>query len=322
LGTVRVNAPDLHTPNHVSVVASSLPLAGWTRCAYGTCTLASSPRCCYTPPSRNRSHVTDRNSSNDSRRTLLVGLAHPDDELGMAGTILAQVARGDRVVIVWLTRGEQTEAFGPLTMEEVGRRREEQGHLAGRILGAETRFLDFRDTAVRDDRESVVEVARVICEYQPDGLLTWGDAWIRGMRHPDHQACGRIFRDAITLARIAKVVSPLPPHRKPMPVFTLRDEHSQLPAVGVDVTPYRERIAEVAALYLQGVGFGDPVWLEGRLRQTGSRWGYRYAEEFDAWESRPGGYSHLLPAPPLEGVPHPDRTGDRAGSETGLPLRP
>jgi N-acetylglucosamine malate deacetylase 1 len=241
------------------------------------------------------------------RRTLLVGLAHPDDEVGMAGTILAQVARGDRVVIVWLTRGEQTEAFGPIPIEEVARRREEQGHRAGEILGAETRFLDLPDMGVVHDRESILQVARLICEYQPDGLLTWGDAWIRGMRHPEHQAAGRIFRDAITFARIAKVVAPAPPHRKPMPVFVLRDEHSQLPVVGIDVTPHREKIAEVAAVYLQGVGFGDPVWLEGRLRQIGERWGFRYAEDFEAWETQPGGYPALLPAPPLTGVPHPDR---------------
>src|SRR5688572_7655874 len=152
-------------------------------------------------------------------------MAHPDDEVGAAGAILAQVARGDRVVIVWLTRGEQTEAFGPIPIEEVARRREEQGHRAGEILGAETRFLDFPDTGVVHDRESVIRVAQLICEYQPDGLLTWGDAWIRGMRHPDHQATGKIFRDAITIARIAKVVAPLTPHRKPMPVFVLRDEH-------------------------------------------------------------------------------------------------
>lgn len=45
-------------------------------------------------------------------RTLLVALAHPDDELGAAGTILAQRALGDRVVILWLTLGEMTEALG------------------------------------------------------------------------------------------------------------------------------------------------------------------------------------------------------------------
>ncbi|MSR35874.1 MAG: hypothetical protein EXR95_04400 [Gemmatimonadetes bacterium] len=55
--------------------------------------------------------------------TLLVVLSHPDDELGCAGAIAAQVARADRVVLLWLTRGEMTEAFGPIPTEEVARRR-------------------------------------------------------------------------------------------------------------------------------------------------------------------------------------------------------
>ncbi len=242
-----------------------------------------------------------------SEQTLLVGLAHPDDELGAAGTILAQRARGDRVVIVWLTRGEQTEAFGPIPPDEVARKREEQGRRAGELLDAETRFLDLPDLGVLPDPASVLRIARLICEIQPDAILTWGDAWVRGMRHPDHQACGKIFRDAITLARIAKAVAPAKPHRAPVPVFTLRDVHSRLPAVAVDVTPYRERIGEVAALYHAGVGFGDPEWLDARLQEVGARWGFRFAEEFDAWETAAGPTTTLLPAPQLEGVVHPDR---------------
>lgn len=242
-----------------------------------------------------------------SRQTLLVGLAHPDDELSAAGTIMAQRQRGDRVIIVWLSRGEQTEAFGPIPVEEVARRREEQGHAVGRILGAETRFLDFPDTAIVCNRENALRIARLICEIKPDGILTWGHTWVRGMRHPDHQACGEIFRHAVTYARIAKLVAPLPPHRKPVPIFTLRDVHSTLPAVGVDVTPYRDTIAEVADLYRQGVGFGDPEWLEHRLTEAGRRWGFRYAEEFDAWETPGTATTSLLPARMLDGVVHPDR---------------
>ncbi len=227
--------------------------------------------------------------------------------MGAAGTILAQRARGDRVVIVWLSRGEQTEAFGPLPIDEVARRREDQGRTAGEILGAETIFLDLPDTAITYDRETVVRVARVICELQPDGLITWGDAWVRGMRHPDHQVCGRLFRDAVTLARLAKVVAPLAPHRRPVPVFTIRDVHSTMPAAAVDVTPFRDRLGELAGLYFTGLGFGDPEWIERRLREVGDRWGFHHAEEFDAWETAPVGAESLLPAHPLAGVAHPDR---------------
>ena len=244
--------------------------------------------------------------------TLLVGLAHPDDEVGVAGTILAQRARGDRVVIVWLTRGEMTEAFGPLTTAEVAEKRTEQGTRAGELLGVETRFLDFPDTALVADRETAVEVARLICDIRPTGLITWGDAWVRGMRHPDHQACGKIFRDAVSLARMAKVVAPLEPHREAVPVYTLRDEHSPLPAIAVDVTPHRQGIAAIADFYLHGVGFGDPTWMEHRLRQAGGRWGSRYAEELDAWE---GGGNRLVPSLLPAELPdhtfHPAREGTK-----------
>ena len=244
-----------------------------------------------------------------AQRTLLVGLAHPDDEVGAAGTILAQKARGDRVVVVWLTRGEMTEAFGPIPTEQVAARREEHGRRAGEILGVETRFLDFRDCAVEATAESARRVARLLAEVRPDGLLTWGDSWGRGMRHPDHQASGKIFRDAVTLARIAKVVAPGPPHRAVVPVFTYRGAHSVIPAVAVDVEPYLDTIHELARFYRESIGFGDRDWVERRLRHAGEPYGLRYAEVFDAWETRPGVVPHLIPAPLADvGEPvHPDR---------------
>jgi LmbE family N-acetylglucosaminyl deacetylase len=242
------------------------------------------------------------------QKTLLVGLAHPDDEVGAAGTILAQRARGDRVVVVWLTRGEMTEALGPIPTAEVAARREEQGRRAGEILGVETRFMDFADCSIDASPESAHRVARLVAEIRPDALLTWGDAWGRGMRHPDHQASGKIFRDAITLARIAKVVGPGQPHRAPVPVFTFRGAHSTLPAVAVDVEPFRDQIHELGRFYRENIGFGNAEWIDRRLRVTGEPYGLGYAEVFDAWETRGGIVPSLLPAEPDDGeVQHPDR---------------
>ncbi|HKP76736.1 MAG TPA: PIG-L deacetylase family protein, partial [Longimicrobiaceae bacterium] len=241
-------------------------------------------------------------------QTLLVGLAHPDDEVGAAGTICAQVARGDRVVVVWLTRGEMTEAFGPVSMDEVSRLREEHGRMAGELLGCETRFLDFRDTGVEATPESARRVARLIAEVKPDGILTWGDAWGRGMRHPDHQATGKIFRDAVTLARLAKVVAPAAPHREPAPVFTYRGAYSHLPAAVVDVEPWVDRIHALAGFYYERIGFGNADWVERRLRAAAEPHGLRYAEVFDAWETPGGHFATLLPAAIGTGdLPHPTR---------------
>lgn len=242
-------------------------------------------------------------------RTLLAGFAHPDDEVGAAGTLRAQVARGDRVVVVWLTKGEMTQAFGPVSEAEVSRIREEHGRIAGEILGCETRFMDFRDTRVEATADAAYQVAKLIAEVKPDGIVTWGDSWGRGMRHPDHQACGKIFRDAVTLARLAKVVAPLPPHRADAPVFTFRGAYSQLPAIVVNVEPHLEKIRELARFYYERIGFGHADWLDARLRATGEPHGLRYAEVFDAWETRGGVVDALLPVAmgaPGE-PPHPSR---------------
>ncbi len=238
-------------------------------------------------------------------------LSHPDDELGAAGAMAAQRARGDRVVLLWLTRGEMTQAFGALPADQVAARREEQGAEAARILDVEHRFLDFEDTRVSAGPDAARAVARVLADVRPDGLLTWGDGWVRGVRHPDHQATGTIARDAVTLARIAKVVEPLEPHRAWCPVFTLRDVHSRLPEVAVDVTAHLDTVRRLASFYHQGIGFGDEDWLRRRLRDAGAPWGVEAAETFDAWESHPGLVPALLPADPGGLNLHPDRDEGR-----------
>jgi LmbE family N-acetylglucosaminyl deacetylase len=245
--------------------------------------------------------------SDPASRTLLAVFAHPDDEVGAAGTLLAQRARGDRVVVVWLTRGEMTGAFGDLERDEVARRRTELGREAAGILGVEYRFMDFPDTRLAATPEGAREVARAMAEIRPDGLLTWGRSWVRGLRHPDHRATGELARDAITLARIARVTEPHPPHREPVPVFTYRGTHSRLPWAAVDVEPHLQTIRRVARHYREALGFGDPGWIERRLRSAGVVAGVEHAEIFDAWESAPGLHSTLLPADPGTTNLHPDR---------------
>lgn len=228
------------------------------------------------------------------KATLLVALSHPDDEVGCAGTIAAHRAAGHRVVLLWVTRGEMTEIYGDLPTERVAERRMEQGREAAGILGAEPRFLDFPDTRVQATPDAAAEVAAVIADVRPDAVVTWGDAWIRGMRHPDHQATGRIVRDAVTLARLSRVVAPLEPHREPTPVFTLRGEHSTLPTAAVDVAPHLDTVLALAAFYRERVGWPEEDFLMDRLRRAGRRHDLDVAELFDAWETPPGVGPRLL----------------------------
>jgi N-acetylglucosamine malate deacetylase 1 len=225
---------------------------------------------------------------------LLVALAHPDDEIGCAGTILVHRALGIRVVLLFLTRGEMTESLGPLNAEEVGAERVKHGEQVGRLLDCEVRFMDFSDTRVEYTSEAAYRVGRVIAEVKPDAVITWGDAWVRGMRHPDHKATGEIVRGAITIARMKRAVAPIEPHRGAASVYTLRDRHSQMPCAAIDVSPQLEKVLEVGRFYKERVGWPEETWLKQRLLSAGWRWGVTVAEELDAWDGAPGLRTSLL----------------------------
>ncbi len=227
-------------------------------------------------------------------KTLLALFSHPDDEIGCAATLAAHSASGHRVVLVFLTHGEMTEALGPLNAEQVAERRREHAGESGKILGSEIRFLNYQDTRVECTPDANYDVARLIAEIQPDALLTWGDAWIRGMRHPDHQATGAIARSAVTLSRIARVVAPLSPHRKQCPVFTIRDRNSMLPTIAIDATAHVDKALALGAFYRERVGWPPEDWHRNRLRAAGEEWGVQAAELFDAYESVGGLYKSLF----------------------------
>jgi len=222
------------------------------------------------------------------KQTLLVALSHPDDEMRCAGTIAAHAARGHRVVLLFLTRGEMTEALGPLAAAEVAAIRSGHAQEVGRLLGAEVRLLDFPDTRIEVSADANYRLAREVAAIKPDAVITWGEAWRRGPRHPDHQATGQLVRNGITLARIARVVAPLPPHRTPAPVFTLREPNSPLPAAAVEVSAYHDLLMQLAAFYRTRIGWPGEAWVEQRIRAGGRAWGVAAAEVFDAWDTEGG----------------------------------
>jgi LmbE family N-acetylglucosaminyl deacetylase len=235
-------------------------------------------------------------------KTLLAIFSHPDDEIGCAATLAAHSASGHRVIVAFLTHGEMTESLGPLPAEKVAQLRREHALEAGRILGCEIRFLNYQDTRVEVTPQANYDVAQLIAELKPDAVLTWGDAWIRGMRHPDHQATGTIVRNAITLSRIARVVAPFEPHRNAAPVFTIRDRNSTLPAIAIDVSNHFRKALELGAFYRERVGWPPEEWHRNRLAIAGQEWGVAAAEVFDAYESEGGLYTTLFDSavlPPL-----------------------
>ncbi len=139
---------------------------------------------------------------NNTARTLLAVLAHPDDEtFGMGGTLALYARRGDNVYLVCATRGE-VGTVDPEHMRDfqsIAELRESELRCAAEHIGIkEVFFLGYRDSGMpgtADNKHpdaqvahSVDEVAGKVVKYirelKPDAVLTFDP--IGGYRHPDH----------------------------------------------------------------------------------------------------------------------------------------
>ena len=96
-----------------------------------------------------------------SRKTVLACFAYPDDEVGALGTLANHSDRGDRVVLAWMTCGENTSMSKAKTPAEVARERRLHGQEVGKIIGCEVAFFDYGDTQVQLTRDAAVQMGRL-----------------------------------------------------------------------------------------------------------------------------------------------------------------
>jgi N-acetyl-1-D-myo-inositol-2-amino-2-deoxy-alpha-D-glucopyranoside deacetylase len=151
---------------------------------------------------------------------LLIVHAHPDDEVFSTGGIIAKYARaGDRVVVVYGTRGEQGEMHDPErnadeASERLGEIREEEVRDALEILGAsDLRFLGYRDSGMKDTEanqnpenfmnapldEATDRLLAIMHETGPDVVVTYDEGG--GYGHPDHVMAHRVAVEAFNRAQ-------------------------------------------------------------------------------------------------------------------------
>ncbi|WP_198665566.1 PIG-L deacetylase family protein [Thermus sediminis] len=213
--------------------------------------------------------------------------AHPDDEIGASGTLALHARRGDRVLLVWMTRGELASHFGEASPEEVAQMREEHGaHVAG-LIGAEYRFLPFGDTLLSGGREEALALARLMAAFRPQAVITWDPLDL----HPDHRATHQAVLSALKLCRIPKLVGEA--HRDPVRLYHYPRRDLGRPLVYVDVTE-TEEVAEAVFRFYQEF-YRWPFTLEdfrARRRLRGQEAGVPFAEAFQteappAWPGLP-----------------------------------
>jgi bacillithiol biosynthesis deacetylase BshB1 len=213
---------------------------------------------------------------------LAVG-AHPDDaDLGVGGLLAKSAARGLRVAMLDLTRGELASRGTP------DERQEEAARAAG-ILGVAHRVnACLPDGGLANVDEQRLAVIRHIRALRPRVLLLPG----RPDRHPDHEAAHELVRAANFFAGLARIDTGQEPWRAPTvyfyhPYYQAADS----PALLVDISDHFD--IKLAALAAYASQFHNPsrdepetyvssarFWEDIRTRAAfwGSQAGVRYAE--------------------------------------------
>lgn len=134
--------------------------------------------------------------SADPLTTLLVVLAHPDDEsFPIGGTIAKYAAAGVRVILVCATRGEA--GVPDMASREAGLLRQRELEAAAAVLGiAQVRWLPYMDGTLANANtdEVVAHLEEIMRGTQPQAIITFGPDGISG--HPDHVAISRYTTSA------------------------------------------------------------------------------------------------------------------------------
>ncbi len=122
--------------------------------------------------------------------------AHPDDvELSCSGTLAKEIAKGKKVGILDLTRGE----LGTRGSAEI---RKQEAEAAAKLLGVEIREnLGFEDAFFVNDKAHQLKIIEVIRKYQPEIVI----ANAITDRHIDHGKASKLTGDACFLSGLQKI---------------------------------------------------------------------------------------------------------------------
>ncbi len=223
---------------------------------------------------------------------ILVFGAHPDDaELGAGATIAKEIARGKKVGIIDLTRGE----LGTRGTAEI---RDREAARAAEILGISVREnMEFRDGFFRNDPEHQLAIVRQIRRYRPDIVLCNAVE----DRHIDHARGSSLVSDACFLSGLVKIDTRLEGDEawqepwRPRQVYHYIQWKNLKPDFAIDVTGFIEKKMEAIRAYdsqfydpdsdepntpISSENFLDSVTY--RARDLGRLIGVEYAEGFTA----------------------------------------
>lgn len=216
--------------------------------------------------------------------------SHPDDvELGCGATLAKEIARGKKVGIADLTRGE----LGTRGTPEI---RAQEAAAAARILGVVFREnLGFADGFFVNDKSHQLEVIRLIRTYKPEVVLCNAVE----DRHIDHGKGSQLVSDACFLSGLLKIETKQNGHWqepwRPKYVYHYIQWKNITPHFAIDVSDYLAKKIEAVLAYqsqfynpaaqepetpISNKNFLDSITY--RAKDLGRLIGVEYAEGFTA----------------------------------------
>ncbi len=219
---------------------------------------------------------------------ILAIASHPDDvELSCSGTLAAHVAKGYKVGIVDLTRGEMGTRGTPDT-------RLKEAEEAAKVLKLAAREnLGFEDVYFQDDKAHHLEIVKMIRKYQPEIILANA---IRD-RHPDHGKGASVVSKACFISGLRREETVLDgeiqaPWRPKAVYHYIQNDYIQ-PDFVFDISDFWDiKLASIKAFRSQfyDPGSSEPEsfiskpgfleFIEARGREFGHRIQVKYGEGF------------------------------------------
>ncbi|MGB7787015.1 MAG: bacillithiol biosynthesis deacetylase BshB1 [Salinimicrobium sp.] len=215
--------------------------------------------------------------------------AHPDDvELSCSATLAKEIARGKKVGILDLTRGE----LGTRGSAEI---RDKEAKEAAKILGVKVREnLEFSDGFFVNNVAHQLEIIKVIRKYRPEIVLCNAIE----DRHIDHGKGAQLVADSCFLSGLRKIETIYQGNTqaewRPKQVFHYIQWKNLEPDVVVDVTGFMDKKVDSVKAYasqffdedskepetpISSSNFLDSITY--RARDLGRLVGVEYAEGFN-----------------------------------------
>jgi LmbE family N-acetylglucosaminyl deacetylase len=213
---------------------------------------------------------------------LAIGAHCGDIEVTCGAVLLKQRAAGDRVVLLHLTLGEGGNP--KLSPTAYGEQKRREALAAAEVIGGEALFGPYKDGELPNDEETRRYVMDVIRKVQPGRIITHWKTSI----HKDHANTHAIVNDALLLASLEGVASPLPRHRGVKALYyteNWEDPEGFKPYLYVDVSGELARWKECVTQYefIKGGISSFPYldYYEALARVRGAEASVRYAVAFD-----------------------------------------